>query len=144
MHKTIRAISQLGAEKITFPPNPDGHTDRRTDICFYRVALLLKKDVQTTGNVHHSLAIDYFKKQTISLLEWLLVSPSRVVVLDRMEGDMERSLVTRAGAFFILVREGSSTDVECCKPEITQHIINSDICGWWIDMYLCYDWLNDV
>ena len=40
--KKIGAISQLGAEKITFPPKPDGHTDRRTDICFYRVALLLK------------------------------------------------------------------------------------------------------
>ena len=25
-------------------PKPDGHTDRRTDICFYMVALLLKKD----------------------------------------------------------------------------------------------------
>ncbi len=45
--KKIRAISQLWAEKITFPPKPDIqsyiHTDRRTDICFYRVALLLKK-----------------------------------------------------------------------------------------------------
>ncbi len=46
----IRAISQFGAEKITFPPNPDRqtyrhtdiHTYRRTDISFYRVALLLK------------------------------------------------------------------------------------------------------
>ena len=26
----IGAISQLGTEKITFPPKPDGHTDRRT------------------------------------------------------------------------------------------------------------------
>ncbi len=34
------AISQLGAEKITFPPNV---VDRRTDICFYRSALLLIK-----------------------------------------------------------------------------------------------------
>ena len=44
--KKIGAISQLGAEKITFPPKPDGQTygqtDRRTDICYYRVALLLK------------------------------------------------------------------------------------------------------
>ncbi len=32
--KKIGAISQLGAEKITFPPKPD--------ICFYRVALVLK------------------------------------------------------------------------------------------------------
>ena len=38
----IGALSQLGAEKITFPPKPNGHTDRQTDICFYRVALLLK------------------------------------------------------------------------------------------------------
>ncbi len=50
--KKIGAISQLGAEKITFPPKPDGHTDRHTvrqtdrraDICFYRVALLLKRE----------------------------------------------------------------------------------------------------
>ena len=27
----IGAISQLGAEKITFPPKPDGHTDIHTD-----------------------------------------------------------------------------------------------------------------
>ncbi len=43
----IGAISQLGAEKIMFPPKPDGQTDRQTDgqadICFYRVALLLKR-----------------------------------------------------------------------------------------------------
>ena len=39
--KKIRAISQLGAEKITFPHKHGWHTDRRTDICFYRVALLL-------------------------------------------------------------------------------------------------------
>ena len=35
LHKKIGAISQLGAEKITFPPIPDGqtdiHTDRQTD-----------------------------------------------------------------------------------------------------------------
>ena len=40
-HKNKGAISQLGAEKITFPPKPD----RQTDICFYRVALLLKTDL---------------------------------------------------------------------------------------------------
>ena len=45
LHKNIGAISQLGAEKITFPPKPDRQTDRRTYICFYRVALLLKKHV---------------------------------------------------------------------------------------------------
>ncbi len=40
--KKIGAKSQLGAEKITFPPKRGWHTDRWTDICFYRVALLLK------------------------------------------------------------------------------------------------------
>ena len=42
LHKNIGALSQLGAEKITFPPKPDGHTDRRMDISVYRVASLLK------------------------------------------------------------------------------------------------------
>ena len=44
----MRALSYIGAEKITFPPKPDRqtyiHTDRRTDISVYRVASLLKKD----------------------------------------------------------------------------------------------------
>ncbi len=35
--------SQLGAEKIAFPPKPDGWTDIRTDISNYRVALLLQR-----------------------------------------------------------------------------------------------------
>ena len=34
LHKKIRALSQLGAEKTMFPPKrgrrTDGHTDRRT------------------------------------------------------------------------------------------------------------------
>ncbi len=30
LHKKIGAISQLEAEKIAFPPKPDGHTDGRT------------------------------------------------------------------------------------------------------------------
>ncbi len=38
----IGAISQLGTEKVTFPPKRGWHTDRRADICFCRVALLLK------------------------------------------------------------------------------------------------------
>ncbi len=29
--RKIGVISQLEAEKITFPPKPDGHTDRQTD-----------------------------------------------------------------------------------------------------------------
>ena len=42
----MRALSYIGAEKITFPPQPDIqtdiHTDGRTDISVYRVASLLK------------------------------------------------------------------------------------------------------
>ena len=42
----MRALSYIGAEKITFPPKPDIqtdiHTDGRTDISVYRVASLLK------------------------------------------------------------------------------------------------------
>ena len=38
-----RTVSWLATEKIAFPPKPDNrHTYRRTYICFYRVALLLK------------------------------------------------------------------------------------------------------
>ncbi len=48
--KKIGAISQLGAEKITFSPKPGRHTYRRTDICFYRVALLLKKNFLFTDS----------------------------------------------------------------------------------------------
>ena len=38
----IRALSYIGAEKITFPPKPDIQTYRQTDIKVYRVASLLK------------------------------------------------------------------------------------------------------
>ncbi len=44
----MRALSYIGAEKITFPSKPDiqtdRHTDRRTDISVYRVASLLKRN----------------------------------------------------------------------------------------------------
>ncbi len=30
-HKKLRALSYIGAEKITFPPKPDGQTDIHTD-----------------------------------------------------------------------------------------------------------------
>ncbi len=36
LHKKIGAISQLGAEKITFPPKPDGQTYLQTDRHTYR------------------------------------------------------------------------------------------------------------
>ena len=39
----MRALSYIGAEKIKFPPKPDRQTYRLTDICFYRVASLLKR-----------------------------------------------------------------------------------------------------
>ena len=51
----MRALSYIGAEKITFPPKPDRHTDRntyrRTDISVYRVASLLKRiiNLKTTN-----------------------------------------------------------------------------------------------
>ena len=38
----MRALSSIGAEKITFPPKPDGQTNIRTDISIYKVASLLK------------------------------------------------------------------------------------------------------
>ncbi len=38
----MKALSYIGAEKIMFPPKPDGQTDiqteRRTDISVYREA----------------------------------------------------------------------------------------------------------
>ncbi len=48
----MRALSYIGAEKITFLPKPDIqtdrqtyiNTDRRTDISVYRVASLLKNE----------------------------------------------------------------------------------------------------
>ena len=51
LHKKIGPLSKLEAEKITFPPKPDGWTDRQTygrkdghrDILDYRVASLIKK-----------------------------------------------------------------------------------------------------
>ena len=46
----MRALSYIGAEKITFPPKPDRqtyiHTDGRTDIGVYRVAPLLKSNLR--------------------------------------------------------------------------------------------------
>ncbi len=36
LHKKIGAISQLGAEKITFPPKTDRQTYRHTDRQTYR------------------------------------------------------------------------------------------------------------
>ena len=50
----MRALSYIGAEKITFPPKPDRqtyrqtnrHTYRRTDISVYRVASLLKMQLR--------------------------------------------------------------------------------------------------
>ena len=40
----MRALSYIGAEKFTFPPKPDGQTNRHTDgHSIYRVASLLKR-----------------------------------------------------------------------------------------------------
>ncbi len=63
----MRALSYIGAEKITFPPKPatqtdrhtDIHTDRRTDISVYRVASLLmtysQTDIHTDGRTDISV-----------------------------------------------------------------------------------------
>ena len=45
----MRALAYIGAEKITFPPKPDIHTYRRTDIGVYRVASLPKKEERKFG-----------------------------------------------------------------------------------------------
>ncbi len=64
LHKKNGAKSQLGAEKITFPPEPDRHTDSPTDIqsdrkteghLLYRVALLLK-----ISTISHNIFIIYY------------------------------------------------------------------------------------
>ena len=51
----MRALSYIGAEKITFPPKPDRQTDihtyRRTDIGVYRVASLLKRVLKTINQI---------------------------------------------------------------------------------------------
>ena len=51
----MRALSYIGADKITFPPKPDTQTDRhtyrRTDISVYRVASLLKKCMLRVGGI---------------------------------------------------------------------------------------------
>ena len=43
VHRKKRTLSQLGAEKIAFPPKPDGQTVIWTSISNHRVAPLLKK-----------------------------------------------------------------------------------------------------
>ena len=56
----------IRAEKITFPPNPDGQTDiqteGRTDISIYRVASLLKR-------IHRSMEPLYENVQIYLFLE---------------------------------------------------------------------------
>ncbi len=51
----MRALSYIGAEKITFPPKPDRHTGRhtyrRTDISVYRVSSLLIRSYLTDSIV---------------------------------------------------------------------------------------------
>ncbi len=81
----MRALSYIGAEKITFPPKPDGQTDiqtdRRTDISNYRVASLLKR-VKTwmdkltkrvaehiaLGNLHNKNQLSILKYSTLNVV----------------------------------------------------------------------------
>ncbi len=59
----MRALSDIGTEKITFPPKPDRHTDihteGRTDISVYRVASLLKN-----YKAKHRVDTDSVRKET--------------------------------------------------------------------------------
>ncbi len=56
----MRALSYIGAEKITFPPKPDiqtdikidKHTYRQTDISVYRVDSLLKISPRFLGGLY--------------------------------------------------------------------------------------------
>ncbi len=52
------------AEKITFTPKRGWQTDRRTDICFYRVALLLKSVIGLTSFVSILSQGDIVQKYT--------------------------------------------------------------------------------
>ncbi len=64
LHKKIGAISQLGAEKITFPPKPDGHTDRHRDIQSDRHTdghLLLQSSCATKKK-HHKYKAEWADK----------------------------------------------------------------------------------
>ena len=68
----MRALSYIGAEKITFSPKPDRQTyiqtDRRTDISVYRVALLLKNILEPTFQ-------DYPQPEPKHNENWRLICP---------------------------------------------------------------------
>ncbi len=67
LYKKIEAISQLWAEKITLPHKRGWHTD----ICFYRVALLLKKRYkQTESGSYTELNIKLQVLKTNENLTW--------------------------------------------------------------------------
>ena len=54
----MRALSYIGAENNTFPPKPDGQTDRRTDISVYRVASLLKILINANSKIIKAIFIE--------------------------------------------------------------------------------------
>ncbi len=60
----MRALPYIGTEKITFPPKPDRHTYRQTDISVYRVALLLI----TTHRDRYNLNIQFETKININMV----------------------------------------------------------------------------
>ena len=68
----MRALSYIGAEKITFPPKPDRQSDirtyRRTDISIYRVASLLKREMDREGKHYQYLLYLKFRKYAIKKL----------------------------------------------------------------------------
>ena len=63
-HK-MRALSYIGAEKITFSPKPDRQTYRQTDFSFYRVASLLKRCKFIREKASY-LEIIFFPAETLS------------------------------------------------------------------------------
>ncbi len=50
----MRALSYIGADRITFPPKPDRQTYRRTDISVYRLAELLIKIANSNSCLENS------------------------------------------------------------------------------------------
>ena len=77
VHKKNGVISQLGAERITFPPKPDIQTDRqtyrhtykRTDISVYRVASLLKTYLIKPDDKFYSILVHLITKNQLNYMK---------------------------------------------------------------------------
>ncbi len=116
----IRALSYIGAEKITFPPKPDRKTYRRTDISVYRIASLLKRFLPqnnpwmdalgTTGKTFHGLTKLWTKKVNknfqgnpfFCLIQWLGNLHKYMYVSFFCGGEGDAKLLYTSKLFFIL------------------------------------------